>query len=340
MSEIAPQSRIRCYSGDAGGVRFLRPDEAAALIRAAPATPPVTPPARGEAPFTWVDILGPRDADAAYLRDQLTMHPLAVEDCLRGRQRPKIDRYPGYFFVVFYAANINAERGRMALNEMHLFIGTTFIITVHDQPTPEIGEVIAAWRHNPARHVDSGSAAHAVLDAVTDNYFPVMEHFSNRLEEMEQRIFAGDADASMQQAIQFRHEMILLRRILAPQRDVLSSIVRRDLPFIHPELVPYFQDVHDHTLRVTEEIDAFRDLVTGLIEVQTSNAANRLNRTMQMLTGWSIILMSMGLIAGIYGMNFAYMPELEWSGGYFGALAMMVVVGVTLLGLFRRRDWL
>jgi magnesium transporter len=336
MPQRTGGSAIRCYAGNADAVEVLEMAEAAARVRAALSASDPPPQPR----LTWIDIISPGEAEAAFLRDELNMHPLAVEDCLRGRQRPKIDRYDGYSFIVYYATQLNLHRERMALNEVHLFIGSEFFITVHDNDVPEVDDLIARWRKTPSRISDSGTAAHAVLDAVTDNYFPVIEHFSDHLAELEEGVLEGLSEVAVQQALRFRREMVLLRRILAPQRDVISSFLRRDLPFIHPELIPYFQDVLDHILRVTEEIDAFRELVTGLMEIQSGNSANQLNKTMQALTVWSIILMSMALVAGIYGMNFTAMPELDWRWGYPFALAAMVTTAVVLLRLFRRQGWL
>jgi magnesium transporter len=327
---------VRTYAPGETGLASPNREAATLLIRDAPKT--LSVPADGN--FVWIDINYPTEPEAAFLRDELGMHPLAVEDTLRGRQRPKIDRYPGYLFLVYYACRINPDRQRMALNELHLFLGSTFLITVHDFEIPEIAQVVANWKANPDRLKDPGAIAHALLDAVTDNYFPVVEHFSNRLEQFEEKIFSGDTDVSLQGAIVLRHEIIMLRRVLAPQRDLLSSLLRHDLALMRPELVPYFQDVHDHILRVAEEIDAFRDLLTGLVEVQSSNAANRLNRTMQTLTSWSIILMTVGVIAGIYGMNFVHMPELHLTWGYYGALGLMLAAGAILIGFFRARGWL
>lgn len=333
----SPQAgAIRCFANEAGAVREATREEVVGAIRGAPST--LEAPA--DRPLVWIDITAPGPAEAAFLRDELGMHPLAVEDCLRGRQRPKLDRYPGYFFLVFYAARLNADRDRMSLNEIHVFIGSTFLITVHDQQSPEVEDLVETWREHVARLSDSGAVAHALLDVVMDGYFPVLEHFADRLERLEDRIFAADPEASIHDAIRLRHEMVLLRRLLVPERDVLASLVRRDLTFLRPELVPYFQDVHDHVLRITEELDALRDLLTGLIEVHTSNAANRLNQTMRMLTAWSIILMSVTVVAGIYGMNFVVMPELNLSWGYYGALGLMTAVGAMLALFFHRRDWL
>jgi len=327
---------IRCFAARSNGVHVVSREEAVRLVQSAASRLPGSP----LPDLVWIDIAGPTAAEGQFLREDLQMHPLAVEDCLRGRQRPKLDRYPGYFFLVFYSATLNPDRGRVALNEIHLFIGESVLVTVHDGKVPEIAKVAAAWRADRERLADTGAIAHELLDAITDHYFPVLEHFAERLEEVEESIFTGGDRSAIQRAVELRHEMLLFRRILSPERDVLNSLLRRELHFIRPDLILYFQDVHDHILRVIEEIDAFRELLNGLVEVHSSSLANQLNRTMQTLTAWSIILMSMAVVAGIYGMNFSVMPELHWRWGYYGALATMLGIGLALIVFFRRRSWL
>ncbi len=338
-TKAGPGSTIRCFAAGQTGVHSWARDDAIRAIREAVAHP-YTESESDPPDIVWMDITGPEESDAALLRDGIGIHPLAVDDCLRGRQRPKIDRYPGYFLIVFYATRINPDRARMALNEIHVFVGASFLITVHDQEVPEVTHAVAAWRMDPNRLRDPGSIAHSLLDLVVDAYFPVLEHFSERLEQMEARVFDDTADATLEQAFLLRQELISMRRVLAPERDALSSLVRHDLPFFRPDLVPYFQDIHDHVLRVTEEIDAFRDVLTGLVELQATKASNRLNEIVQTLTTWSIILMTVSVIAGIYGMNFVVMPELEVPWGYYAALGLMVATALSLGAFFRRRGWL
>lgn len=336
MKVIPANPETKCIAAGKDGVQDIAPEEAARIIRQRIENPPVP----GTEDLIWIDLTSPTEEEAIFLRDLAGMHPLAVEDCMRGRQRPKLDRYPGYFFIVFYSARINPTRARMALNEIHIFLGTGFLITVHSQPIAEVDSVFASLRQTAPRWSQTAAAAHALLDTLVDNYFPLIEYFSSKIEHFEDQIFMEMPDISMQRVSRVRQELIHFRRILAPERDVLSSLVRRDLPFVSPELVPYFQDVHDHVLRATEEVDAFRDLLAGLMDIQTSNTAKQLNQTMRTLTVWSIILMSMTLVAGIYGMNFVHMPELNWPLGYYVSLAVMVAIGGILLAVFKRRHWL
>lgn len=341
MSLQAATPGFRCFAALDSGVHAVPHSDAAAMLRRVRGADGVDAESEGaDVPLLWIDVTNPGEEHAAYLRDELGFHPLAVEDCLRGRQRPKLDRYTGYFFLVVYAATVNPERRRMALNEVHLFLGPGYLVTVHDQRVAEVPEVFARWRASPKLFPDAGALAHALIDALVDSYFGVLGHIGEQAEKLENDMLADPRHASAEPVLRLRRELMLFRRIVAPERDVLSTLLRRDLPFLRHELLPYFQDVHDHTIRVTEEIDSLRELLGALLDAQRSEASNQLNQTVRVLTAWSIILMSMTLVAGIYGMNFAWMPELEWRYGYFGALALMLAVGVVLGLLFRRRQWL
>lgn len=297
-------------------------------------------PAGEAAPLVWVDISTPGEAEAAFLRERLGFHPLAVEDSLRGRQRPKLDRYPGYFFLVLYAAQINAERERVALHELHLFLGPRYLVSVHDRKIRQVTETLARWRGAPSRFADVGALAHGLVDAVVDEYVPVLDHFAERAERIESTVFGAPAEEGMQGILALRREMVRFRRVVAPSREVFATLLRRDLPLIRPELLPYFQDVHDHVIRVTEEVDSLRDLLSAALDAHLSTASNQLNQTVRMMTAWSIILMSMTLIAGIYGMNFVLMPELGWRYGYPLALVLMLGVGLGLIAFFRGKRWI
>jgi magnesium transporter len=331
------RAEVHAWASGAKGVHAVPLDEAVRLFRER-CGPGLAEPAEE---IVWIDVVRPGDPEAAFLRDTLHFHPLAVEDCMRGRQRPKVDRYPGYFFLVLYATRINPDRRRMALNEVHIFLGERFIVTVHDKKISQVSEVAARWRTAPGFFRDTGAIAHALLDGIVDGYFPVLDHFSERLEEMEEAMLSdADSRTGLQDVLGVRRELTLFRRVVAPQRELFTSLLRRDVPFLRPELLPYFQDVHDHVMRVTEEIDAHRELLAAVVDAYLSAASNRLNHTMRLMAAWSIILMAMAWIAGIYGMNFDVMPELHWRLGYPWAVGAMLVVGGGLFVYFRRRQWI
>lgn len=327
---------LHAYAALPSGVHAIPKEKAAAHIRRSVA---------GESessapPLVWLDLSNPGEAEGAFLREELGFHPLAVEDSLRGRQRPKIDRYATYLFLVVYVAEVNEERKRVALNELHIFLGERYLVTVHSHKVREVSEIVARWRAAPDRFPSVGWLAHALVDEVVDDYFPVLEYFAERAEQIETSVFDRLEKMNMQQILLLRHQLVLFRRVVAPGRDVFSSLLRRDLPLLQPELLPYFQDVHDHTIRVTEGIDGLRELLSAAMEAQMTIASNQLNQTMRMLTAWSIILMTMALVSGIYGMNFVMMPELEWRLGYLWALGIMALLGASLVSFFHRRGWL
>lgn len=330
-----PRTRIHAYAETETGVHAIPLATALSIIHRG-----TTGKNEKDPPLVWIDIAAPGAPEAEFLRAELEFHPLAVEDTVRGRQRPKIDRYPGYFFLVMYAARINQERGRMALNELHAFIGANYVVTVHDHRIEELTEVLARWRGNPDRFRAPGVLAHAVLDLVVDGYFPVLDHFSERVAELETGVVEQRRGEEMQMVLGMRRELALFRRMVGPERELIGSLLRRDIPFLQPDMLPYFQDVHDHAIRVAEEIDTLRDLLNGAMEGQLSLASMNLNQTMRLMAAWSIILMAMAWIAGIYGMNFDVMPELHWGYGYLWALLLMVSVGTVLFFYFKRKDWI
>ena len=338
LNEPAPinHKRLRAHCATAAGVVSMPLDEAAEHIRRQLASPTV--PAEG--PLIWLDMVAPGEAEGQFLHG-LGIHQLAVEDCLRGRQRPKVDRFGSHLLLVCYAAHINLDRKRVAFTELHLLVGASFLITVRDHSIPEIRAVLARWRASPDRFREVGQLAHAMVDTVVDNYFPILEHFSVRVAELETEIFEADrGQTAMQDILGLRRELVLFRRVVGPERDMLGDVVRRDLPFFNPELVPFFMDVRDHTMRIAEELDVMRDLLAASLEGHLAISSNQLNATVRMMTSWSIILMTMAVIAGIYGMNFNSMPELGWRFGYPFALLLMLAVGGLLILFFRRRGWI
>lgn len=328
-------ARYRAFVSSGDGVQAIAVDDAARLIREAPARKESS--AGGQ--LVWLDLRGPGEEDGTFLRDRLGFHPLTVEDCLFGKQTPKLERYPGYFFLVLYVARINPDRNRPAFYELHCFVGASYIVTVRKEGVREVRELMARWRAAPRHYPTVGHLAHSLIDTIVDSYFPMIDHFGLRVAATESEVYERPEEA-MQHIMSLRRELLRFRGVVGPTRDVLGSLLRRDLPFLNPDLMPYFQDVRDHALHVTEEIDMLRDLLSTAIEAQFTVTSNQLNQTVRMMTAWSIILMSVGLIAGIYGMNFTNMPELGHQYGYFGALLVMFVVGAALVTFFRRRKWL
>lgn len=290
----------------------------------------------------WVDLIDPSDDDFKRIFEEFHFHPLAMEDAQRRHQRPKIDIYEDFFFLVFYA--VREPRGAVYFDtqEIAFFIGSNYLVTVHDGPCAEIDGTVKRWQENIPHGDHAGAAVllYSILDSIVDNYFPVLDAVAERTDELEQRIFESSGHEALELIFQLRKNLLALRRVLAPERDLMGVIARRDVELLGAETSVYFQDVYDHVLRVTDAIDTYRDLLTGALDAYLSVTSNNLNQVMRTLTSWSIILMSLALITGIYGMNFVHMPELRLSFGYYAALAGMMILGATLFAWFKRIRWL
>ncbi|MEN9937061.1 MAG: hypothetical protein RLZZ387_3640 [Chloroflexota bacterium] len=297
--------------------------------------------------FVWFDVQDPQESDAAVLREEFGFHPLAIEDATRHHERPKVDQYEGYYLLVFYALGYSAELDRLVTQPVNLFIGANYIVSVHHGPIPTIEQTIRRWQRNEEGiNWDSGALLYALLDAVVDDYFPVIDQLAERVESIEERIFAQFDPRAMQDVFALKRDLLNVRRIVAPERDVLNVLIRREMPIMDQRSVVYLQDVYDHLIRVTDSIDTYRDLLSSALDAFLSVQSNQLNQIVKVLTITSIVLMANALIAGIYGMNFdpefspLNMPELRWYYGYPFALGMMAVVSLALILFFRWRKWL
>jgi magnesium transporter len=289
----------------------------------------------------WLDITCPDATDIALLHDEFGMHPLAVEDILHETQRPKIDTYNGYYLVVFYSARFASQEGRIITQELDLVVGRNFLVSVHEEPMPPIDETIARWRA-PDSPVEShvASLLYWLLDTIVDAYFPLIDAIAEQVEDLEDQIFIHFDDSAIETIFRLKKDLLTLRRVVAPERDVLNVLLRREVVVFDPAHTIYLQDLYDHILRVTDSVDTYRDLLSSALDSFLSLQSNRLNQIVKVLTVTSIVLMSAALVAGIYGMNFEYMPELHWRYGYPFALGLMLAISGGLLLLFRRMKWL
>lgn len=289
----------------------------------------------------WFDLTRPSDDELKVLRDEFKFHPLALEDATRRDQRPKVDSYGDYYFVVFYCIDLDEQAKQLCTTPVYLFIGHNFLVTIHNEPSAQIEATVKRWQapDSPLEQ-DVGSLVYALLDAIVDDYFPVMDQVAERAEDLEALIFERFDEGALQQIFQLKKDLLQLRRVVSPERDVLNVMLRRDIPVFDQNDVTYLQDVYDHIIRTTDAIDTYRDLLSSALDSFLSVQSNRLNQIVKALTITSIILMSVAVVAGIYGMNFKYMPELNWRYGYAWALGLMAAIALGLIGFFRRVKWL
>ncbi len=296
---------------------------------------------QGKDQFVWLDIQAPQEADITLLRDEFKFHPLAIEDAIRHHERPKVDAYEGYYFLVFYAIVYDQAKNRLDTEAMNLFVGENYLVSVHEGEISAIDETIQRWQKNEEEFgQDAGALLYALLDTITDGYFPVIDQLADRVEALEEQIFERFQESALQDVFSLKRDLLSIRRIVAPERDVLNVLIRREVPIFERNTILYLQDVYDHIVRITDSIDTYRDLLSSALDAFLSVQSNRLNQIVKVLTIASIVLMSDALIAGIYGMNFEILPELHWRFGYPYALGLMVVISTGLILFFRRQKWL
>jgi magnesium transporter len=290
----------------------------------------------------WLDIADPGSAELELLEHGLGLHPLALEDLRKRRQRAKIDPYPGQYVIVAYEVADGARRGPAALAELHLFITAGSLVSVHWGASPAVDEVRRRFRDGtPNVAEDAGWLLYALLDTVADAYFPLLDRISDHIEAIEGRVLEGASQReALGEVLEAKRELLELRRVIAPLRDVANALLRRERGFLSPETSPFYQDLYDHLVRVLDSIDLYRDILAAALDANLALGSNSLNLVVKRLTALTVILMVPTLIAGIYGMNFLNMPELGWTLGYPFALGLMLLAVACAVAFFRWRNWL
>jgi len=289
----------------------------------------------------WIDVISPSKNEMEKLQEEFGFHELSIEDVLKPWQRPKIDQYDSYYFIVIYTARFIPEQVDIQEVELDIFLGSNYIVTVHGEEISELNDVARRWQQNISKLKPSaGVLLYSMIDSIVDSYFPLVDTLGDHIENFEETIFSGRQITLQGEVFRLRKELLQLRRVLGPQRDLLLHLSRMESALLEGDVRTYFQDVYDHIMRVTDTIDLYRDLLSSVLESYLTVASNNLNITVRTLTSWSIILMTLALIAGIYGMNFEHMPELHWRYGYPGVLLVMLLITVILYYYFKRRRWL
>ena len=308
----------------------------------------------------WLDLEAPDEREVALLSQEFGFHPLAIEDAVRDHERPKVDAYADYYLFIFYTASYNGTTHPLApdfpqtvpksatthhdpqidLRQLSLFVGKNFIVTIHRRAIKQVSATIARWQipGSPVGYT-VGAMLHSLLDAIVDDYFTLMDQIVDWIEDLEDVIFSRFRQGAIEEIFSLKKDLLLLRRIVAPERDVLNVLLRQETRVFQTGELIYMQDVYDHLLRVTDSVDTYRDLLSSALDSYLSLQSNQLNRLVKTLTLSSIILMACSLIAGTYGMNFQQMPELAWPWGYPFALGLMLTTGSGLALFFRSRKW-
>lgn len=287
----------------------------------------------------WVDILDPDADDLRHLAEAFKFHPLSLEDVVREHQRPKIDIYPAYYFLVFYTIDYPVAGERLKVAELDMFLGPNYLVTAHADSMRIIDEVWARWqRRAELVGLDVGALLYEILDHIVDDYFPVIDSLAEEVEDVEARIFESFDKRALEDIFDLKKEFLTLRRLVAPERDVVNVLLRRDPPILPSGSIVFFQDVYDHLIRVLDSIDTYRDLLSSALDAYLSVQSNNLNEIMRRLTVISTIFLPLTFITGFFGMNFESLPF----GNFWVEMVVMgsmLLVPLGMLVYFRWRGW-
>jgi magnesium transporter len=289
--------------------------------------------------LVWITV-GRSRSDLEHLGETLGFSSLAVEDATDDNERPKTTIFPDHVFILLYALARNSER--FTAKPISLFVGRNYLVTVTDVPPASLTAVAQRWRsmHAQIEEKSPGMLAYALIDSLVDDYFPIVDDIGDRLEALETGLVERTLAHPQATIHELRMDLLQIRRVIGPEREAINVLLRRDVPVFGKQTTNYLDDVYDHILRILDWVDTYRDVLSNLSDLQISVASHQLNQTMRTMTAWSIIFMATTLIAGIYGMNFKHMPELQWRLGYPAALLAMALLGGGMVVYFRRRDWL
>lgn len=284
----------------------------------------------------WVDFYGPEDTETALLRDFFHFHPLAIEDCFQHMQRPKLDHYDGYRFYVIHALN----KETLETEEVDIFQGEKFVVTFHLHETPGIAKVRESLYASPdILKKGPGHISYMIMDQLVDEYFPLVYKIEDRLNEIEESRPHKTYGMLMNEVFDLRTDLLHLRRTIIPMRDLLYRILSLDHVKEQRETKAYFSDIYDHLLKLSEIVESNRDMTSDLRDSYVTLNSNRMNAIMMTLTIVSTIFIPLTFIAGVYGMNFDFMPELHWKYGYFAVLGLMAALVIGMLIWFRHKGW-
>jgi magnesium transporter len=302
----------------------------------------------------WLDMVKPTDEEYALLDDVFGFHPLAIEDTLNYMQRPKIESYDhvgdactqGYFYMVFHGPDLETFKQKLRTKELDLFVSEHFLVTCHEEVMKSIEEVMTRTEVDPGRSLDRGTDVllYNIIDRMVDHYQPILDYLQEALDDLEDKAL-GDPGPEVLTAIAGKkRELLNLRRIVGPQREVVAQLTRGEVPFIREGTRVYLRDVQDHLIRTVETVELYRDLVLGARDIYLSSISNHLNQIMKILTIITVIALPMTIVTSFFGMNFQDVPwwdrALHSPAGFAIAIAAVLLMDAALLVLFRWKKWL
>jgi magnesium transporter len=292
---------------------------------------------------TWINIDGVHDVGLIQkLGKNFDLHPLIIEDIVNTQQRPKMEESESYIYVVLKMLYIDDAKNETQVEQVSLVFGKNFVISFQEREGDIFENIRERIRNGKGRIRKMGAdyLAYALIDAVIDHYFIILEKDGEKIEELEDKVISEPKPETLLEIHRLKSEMIFLRRSVWPLRELVSSLERGESPMIHKSTRIYLRDVYDHTIQVIDTLETYRDMLSGMHDTYLSSISNRMNEVMKVLTIIATIFIPLTFIAGIYGMNFDFMPELKWRWAYFGVWGVILVVAITMVIYFKRKKWL
>jgi len=293
-------------------------------------------------PVTWINVDGVHDKEVVEkIGNAFGLHPLILEDIMSMSQRPKIDDLETSFYVVARMIELNGRGTEVVTDQLSLVFGKNFVLTFQEEP----GDMFDALRERirggkgRIRKLGPDYLAYALLDAVVDHYFVVLENLGDRIDTLEEELVKNPRQETLHRIHGLKREMLLFRKAVWPLREVVAGLAREETSLIQPSTIIYLRDVYDHVIQVIDNVETYRDMLAGMLETYLSSISNRMNEVMKILTVISTIFIPLTFIVGVYGMNFKFMPETEWRYGYFIVWGVMILVGLGLVRFFKRKKW-
>jgi magnesium transporter len=288
----------------------------------------------------WVDVVSATEAELAAMGEEFDLHPLVLQTFKVPKQRPKVEQFADYILLVAYTVERTETAPHARLHEVDLVSGRNFLLSFHSGRPVDAEAVAARVRAHPDL-VDEGGGflLYVVLDELVDAFFPALDQIGERVEDLQEAVFQGRTQVQAD-LFRLRKAMVAVRRVAGPMRDAMVVLLRRDTGLYTEEARRYLQDIYDHLIRVVESVEDYQDLASAALDANLSVVSNKVAEVARALGAYAAIFAVITAIAGVYGMNFVHMPELQWRFGYAWALGLMVVSGIGLWLFFKRKNWL
>lgn len=300
-------------------------------------------PFRDTSTVTWINIDGVHNTEMIEkIGKHFALHPLLLEDIAHTEQRPKMEDFKEYIFVVLKMLYYDENGAEIIVEQVSLILGKNFVISFQEREGDVFNPIRERIRgaKGRIRKMEADYLAYALIDAIVDHYFLILEKVAERIENLENELVSRPTSETLRAIHNLKREMIFLRRSVWPLREVISGLGRRESVLIKKSTELYLRDVYDHTIQVIDTVESFRDMVSGMLDTYLSSISNKMNEVMKVLTIIATIFIPLTFIAGIYGMNFQFMPELGWRWGYFTILCVMALVVIGMVIYFKKKNWL